>query len=205
MLEVPGRTTNYELAKARIFLGEEQQKPPTTVVTAPSTRPDHTVYNLALEGPQVSRLKATGRFQFKSLPLTVDLPMSDFTKLMEVVDYCVADLLATWGFSREQQARMATPPIRDKTQPFIRSEDYPDLAMYRGQVGQVQTRFTVHANGALSDCRIVQSSGHAALDETTCSSILSRAKYKPALDRNGKPMQAPMFVVVNWLQPTPTR
>lgn len=198
MLEVPVKSRDYNFTKASVFLGDEKQKEPRTVLSAPSRRPGHTIYYFDFDAAQVTRLKTVDRFRFSSLPLTVDLPLSDVPKLMGVLAYCVGDLLQGWGFGREQQARLATPPeLYDKDQPIFRESDYPE-AVTRG-VGEVQARFTVHPDGRLSDCRIVRSSAHAIMDATTCSLILARAKFRPAMDRSGRPMQAPAFIVIDWL------
>ena len=58
-----------------------------------------------------------------------------------------------------------------------------------GDGGTVVTRFTVGANGRLSDCRVTQSSGNAELDATTCRIILQRYRFAPARDEHGRPVE----------------
>ncbi len=50
-------------------------------------------------------------------------------------------------------------------------------------------------DGARSDCSVISSSGSKDLDEATCSILRNRARYKPALDTDGKP--TPSFVIQN--------
>ena len=51
------------------------------------------------------------------------------------------------------------------------------------------TRFTVGADGRLSNCRVLQSSGNAELDATTCRIILQRYRFTPARDEHGRPVE----------------
>ena len=46
--------------------------------------------------------------------------------------------------------------------------DYPVLALVEGREGRAEFRITVAPSGAVTDCRIVTSSGHSDLDAATC-------------------------------------
>lgn len=54
------------------------------------------------------------------------------------------------------------PPRRDPL------PDYPVLALVEGREGRAEFRITVAPWGAVTDCRIVTSSGHSDLDAATC-------------------------------------
>jgi len=54
------------------------------------------------------------------------------------------------------------PPRRDPL------PDYPVLALVEGREGRAAFRITVASSGAVTDCRIVTSSGHSDLDAATC-------------------------------------
>jgi protein TonB len=69
----------------------------------------------------------------------------------------------------------------------IRPSDYPPSAFERRIGGTVRLRFTVAANGRVSDCAVTRSSGNAALDSTTCRLIVARFRYRPARDGEGRP------------------
>jgi protein TonB len=64
--------------------------------------------------------------------------------------------------------------------------DYPRAARRKRAEGVVFLSFTVAADGAVSDCIVTQSSGHAELDATTCRLIERRFRYAPALDAEGR-------------------
>ena len=66
--------------------------------------------------------------------------------------------------------------------------DYPRAARRAGIGGRVVVRIDVGANGRVSRCSIVQSSGSADLDETSCRLIQRRYRYAPARDAQGRPV-----------------
>ncbi len=70
----------------------------------------------------------------------------------------------------------------------IRDRDYPREASRTKTGGEVETRFTIEANGRVSGCRITRSSGDASLDRTTCALIEDRFRFKPATNAAGEPV-----------------
>jgi len=72
----------------------------------------------------------------------------------------------------------------------IKDKDYPESAKAAGAQGVVWVRFTVMVDGRAANCRVLRSSGNAAIDETTCRLIQERFRYKPAKDERGRPVQA---------------
>jgi periplasmic protein TonB len=83
----------------------------------------------------------------------------------------------------------------------IDNGDYPRSALRGGLEGSVSVRFTVDADGAVSDCRVTRSSGHAELDETTCRLIERRFRYRPARDYAGRPVPEVVSRTFDWLLP----
>ena len=65
--------------------------------------------------------------------------------------------------------------------------DYPPAARRAGIGGRVVVRIDVGANGRVAACTVVQSSGNADLDETSCRLIKRRYRYEPARDAAGRP------------------
>ena len=70
----------------------------------------------------------------------------------------------------------------------IDDRDYPDAAVRALASGTVHLRFRVSAEGRVTDCAVTRSSGHRALDETTCRLIKRRFRYRPATDSSGRPV-----------------
>lgn len=63
-----------------------------------------------------------------------------------------------------------------------RHQRYPRSARNAGIEGQATVRFTIDRNGAVTAVRLVQSSGHAVLDEATLA-MVQRASRFPAIPR----------------------
>ena len=80
----------------------------------------------------------------------------------------------------------------------IHEDDYPREAVRAHQSGKVHIRFTVGANGRVSDCMVTRSSGSPSLDTTTCRLILQRFRYEPSRDAQGRPHADTVEGVHEW-------
>lgn len=63
---------------------------------------------------------------------------------------------------------------------WITQEDYPASAPNAGASGTVGYRFTVNEQGRIEGCTITRSSGDAALDRATCTTLTRRGRYTPS-------------------------
>lgn len=79
--------------------------------------------------------------------------------------------------------------------------DYPRAARRAGIQGSVSVRFTVKTDGSVAGCRVTRSSGHPALDETTCRLVQRRFRYEPARDAAGRPASENVSRTFDWLLP----
>jgi TonB family protein len=70
----------------------------------------------------------------------------------------------------------------------ISNDDYPIEALRGGESGSVGYDIDVTAIGRPVACRIGRSSGSTALDSTTCSLLVRRAIFLPAVDGKGRPV-----------------
>lgn len=70
----------------------------------------------------------------------------------------------------------------------LSNSDYPRKAGDDGVEGVVTVHFTVGADGRVSGCKVVDSSGNGELDSTTCTLIERRFRYEPARDGAGRPV-----------------
>jgi len=87
-------------------------------------------------------------------------------------------------------------PAVDKSRPAAPSNnpgrwatnaDYPSRAMREEREGTTGFRVTIGSDGRVTGCTVTSSSGHSDLDAETCKLISRRARFKPALDRDGNP------------------
>lgn len=69
----------------------------------------------------------------------------------------------------------------------IVNADFPRaLERKKGAARTVLAHFTVRADGRVSGCKVVKSSGDGELDAATCRLIEARFRYAPARDRQGQ-------------------
>lgn len=91
-----------------------------------------------------------------------------------------------------EEARNALPEPerlqRASLASYFSSNDYPMSAVDAREQGTVRFWIEVSAEGRVTECHIVQSSGSAALDAATCRVMRERARYTPARDANGRPV-----------------
>ncbi len=79
--------------------------------------------------------------------------------------------------------------------------DYPRSALRMGIEGTVKVRYTVTADGRATRCTILETSGFAELDQTTCRLIERRFRYRPALDASGGPVPQDELKTYDWWLP----
>lgn len=101
------------------------------------------------------------------------------------------------------------PPVAKRPKPvpkgnpgnWANTNDYPARALQQEREGVTRFSVTVGANGRVTGCSITGSSGHADLDQVTCSKITSRGRFDPALDGSGQPTSGTWSSSVRWQIP----
>ena len=76
--------------------------------------------------------------------------------------------------------------------------DYPSEALERGEQGTTRVALTVGPAGRVTGCRISQSSGSRSLDVATCRILVSRARFAPATDADGKHIAGTHVTSLTW-------
>ncbi len=71
---------------------------------------------------------------------------------------------------------------------WIRYTDYPSEALEFRKGGTVWFEVSVDSNGKPYACHVLVSSEVPSLDRISCAAMLSRGKFRPALDRSGQPL-----------------
>lgn len=79
-------------------------------------------------------------------------------------------------------APVPTAPARPANNPgsWATTTDYPSRALNQMREGTTGFRLTINPQGAVTECTITQSSGHADLDKATCAVISRRARFERA-------------------------
>ncbi len=97
--------------------------------------------------------------------------------------------------------RQGSRPQPIDVQSWIRPEDYPVAALREWQEGRVRIGYRVRTDGRVGDCTVLVSSGHPALDEASCALLVARARYRPARDGRGRPVEAAVQQPILWRIP----
>lgn len=95
----------------------------------------------------------------------------------------------------------STPPQATEPASWITSDDYPAEALRNNWQGTVSIRWTIGTTGLVENCRVLQTSGHAVLDEAACQAIQSRARYVPAMNSQGHAIASEDMRRVVWRLP----
>lgn len=120
-------------------------------------------------------------------------------QLMKVMDDCVADLRNVWnvtypGGSGSKLKEQASGNL----QGLIKVDDYPGVAIDKGQSGTVTLALLVNENGRVADCTVIGTSGAASLDAQSCITIKERARFKPAIGLDGRPAKGSFTQRITW-------
>jgi protein TonB len=81
---------------------------------------------------------------------------------------------------------------------WVTPSDYPAKAMSDRAQGNAEFRLSVDTSGRADACGILASSGSQELDVATCELILARARFKPAIGPDGKPVRFEYSSAVRW-------
>jgi len=87
------------------------------------------------------------------------------------------------------------------SEPWITSEDSPPEALWAWHEGTTRVRYIIGRDGRIRDCTIVQSSGHAELDERSCALLTERGRFHPGLGSDAQPTEDWRIQNITWRIP----
>jgi len=93
----------------------------------------------------------------------------------------------------------ATP--RNEPGRWVTTRDYKRMWINREMTGTGRFAFSISARGRVSDCRVLSSTGHSALDNATCQLVTSRARFNAARDSNGEKVAGDFTTSIRWELP----
>lgn len=76
--------------------------------------------------------------------------------------------------------------------------DYPSDAVRDSRIGVTTVRLTVSPEGRVTGCETAESTGMLLLDRRSCHLFTKRARFEPAKDASGRPVQATYYSAVSW-------
>src|SRR4051812_44163482 len=96
-------------------------------------------------------------------------------------------------------AIVAPPVPRAPLESLVSADDYPPAA--GGVAGTTRVLLDVAPMGRVPACRVLASSGTAALDAAACRILPRRARFTPAMDSTGMPVPASFEATISWSAP----
>ena len=114
-----------------------------------------------------------------------ELALSEMPALMDALSKCTADLQQYWNYSQGAAVPLAQLAKGDLRSIF-NGGDYPSEALFRSQGGTAQYQLLIDEKGAVAGCDLIIQSGVPIIDAMGCQVIKERAKFTPAIDKNGK-------------------
>lgn len=104
--------------------------------------------------------------------------------------------------NRAIPVKQATPKDPRVWAPLIH-QTYPREAALAGLEGSVRIRVVVDMAGRVSDCFVLQSSGHVILDQAACDGMRRFAVFNPAIDASGSPTVGSYSTIITYRMRTP--
>ena len=120
---------------------------------------------------------------------TVRLELGSMAKPMAALRTCTQELVHHWGIDVDAHrtlSRRATP--KGNVGNWVTWHDYPTDLLNKGEQGLVQFRVVVAADGKATQCLVQESTRPLGFDKAVCAALMRRAKFEPALDKDGKPI-----------------
>jgi TonB family protein len=111
---------------------------------------------------------------------------------------CEDDMLSRWGVDPAVFRALRQRPKPIGIERWLSSSDYPEEAVKQATMGTSVARVDVAADGKVTGCAIVLTSGSADLDRATCTAALRRGRFSPAVDPEGKRVKAFTIFPVRW-------
>jgi hypothetical protein len=124
-------------------------------------------------------------------PLRRDLILETgpMRKPLVTLGECIDNMMISWGIDVERHKTLSRP-VEPMTSPgkWVVSSDYPSKMLYAGQSAIVEFRMIVSEDGSPASCHIQSTTRPKEFDKAVCGSLMKRARFKPALDADGKPL-----------------
>jgi hypothetical protein len=117
---------------------------------------------------------------------------------MAALRHCLEKQFQAWGLDLAVQASIvrAAEPIPGR---WLTTNDYPTTTLLYRKSSIVRLRLLVNRQGMPTDCHVVDAAPPEEFNRLTCSLVLQRARFKPALGPGGVPVDSAYFITVNWV------
>ena len=202
VMMTPGGTGSYRAGKAALTLQPSGMTVNVDAQTYNIKSRHRAVTTLFTEGEAAVKLRSSNQITIAVAggpSRTIKLP--GLTKALGALKTCQADLVKSWGIDPVELDAVAVPPVAGYTGNWLTSDDYPATAQFSNKQGTTVIVWAIDTGGRVAECKVVKSSGTVSLDEAACSAVRRRARYKPAIGLDGKPIATHQMRNVIWILP----
>ncbi|HEX8239113.1 MAG TPA: energy transducer TonB [Allosphingosinicella sp.] len=197
----PAAWTSAEQVKATVTVDGGPPLKTSLLMYSPKDSKER-VYLLNMPSAEFASVRRAKTLSVHSSGLSETFALSQMEPLLKIVDECVADLRRVFNISAS-----GGEPVGLKSRAkanlarFFSDEDYPTVAVMKGQGGRVGFALLVGEDGRVADCTIVATSGVPSLDSQACALLRIRARFEPARDNAGKPAKDSVLGGIVWNMP----
>lgn len=193
----PGRGGSQYQGRYSVTVGSDE---PLTgrYFSVVSTKTKSRLTRLSIERRMFDGLKDGDTLHIEARPVDLDLAVVRPEKARSALQGCTDSLKKDWGLDPAVGAQAVTP-LEGNPARYFGSDAYPEAALRQGIYGRVIALLSIDPAGTVSNCRIVSSAG-AELNEGTCTAA-RRIRFKPPVDKDGKPLPSSYLLPVRWVMP----
>lgn len=148
--------------------------------------------------PEIGNLDTAKILHVSVDDLNLSFRLGNIRGAITALQKCERELLIGWGMDPTVLDSITTQPFHRNIVSLFSTNDYPSSAISKGEQGTAGVHFRIGTDGKVSDCRVVETSGSAALDAQTCKIIVRRARYEPARTKAGEPVASIGFQRIRW-------
>lgn len=156
-----------------------------------------------LSWPDQAQFQSINEMAFTASVMgTVVLQTQSLARAMDEMRKCHDRMIAGWGFDPLVQARLSRPlvPLGNPGK-WVQPKDYPSRGLRLRRSSLVAFRLNVDSGGRPTACFVARSYNHDDFANLTCSLLMKRASFEPALDAEGKPTPSYFVSSVSWWIP----
>ncbi len=164
---------------------------------------DENLLVLQIHGFEINFLEnlpidATLRLKAKRHP-EIALKLTGMNAVDDALKQCQRNLYEAFGVDYNQVELLQRQP-RPSRNPgrWVEAIDYPTEALKKNWEGTVRFMLHIDARGQPEKCTILESSGHQSLDDHACKMLRKRARFVPALNKDGLPVKSNWISAVRW-------
>lgn len=156
------------------------------------SKPEHVIYSYRIRAAQMAQAQSATAVTLRAKgAATTTFALANLPNVLSTLQKCTADLQRYWNMNGEKDGTVVQPARTRRDLRYLFSAgDYPAEAVSRGQEGSGQFLLLIDETGSVAGCHVVKTTGIPVFDGMSCNVLRERAKFSPAIGRDGKPVRS---------------